>query len=303
MVIRSAPTSRRWSGCASGFLRLAVPLRAPVFAPNGPDAGPGAWSFGSGSPTPETAERQRRDLSGSWGILLCICRVLRPRQDRHVRTYDGVGAAPVLATTKAPANLPSFEAPSHGLCTRCLRFALGIAPPGRKTRFPLLSALRDGIGYPQDSSERFPSCFLHLFLLSQAFLTQCQPNGRHRLVDAKTFSRTGNSSPLSVRPAAVPCVADLDSLAGATPQHSHHTLIGAPRQLRPPDAPRLRNAATLPNPEIRGCPDGLPSKRQAVLALRTTVTGGLAAYVKQACSNCPFCAQPKKSFHGRQNCG
>src|SRR5262249_8763617 len=74
------------------------------------------------------------------------------------------------------ANLGSFEAQSHGLCTCCLRFALGIAPPGRKTRFPLLSALRDGIGYPQDSSERFPSCFLHLFLLSQAFLTQCQPS-------------------------------------------------------------------------------------------------------------------------------
>jgi hypothetical protein len=99
---------------------------------------------------------------------MCICPVLRPRQDRLVRTYDAVGAAPVLATTKAPANLGTFEAQSHGFCTRCLRFALGIAPPGRKTRFPLLSALRDGIGYPQDSNEWFPSCFLHLFLLSQA---------------------------------------------------------------------------------------------------------------------------------------
>src|SRR5215471_2433813 len=80
----------------------------------------------------------------------------------------------MLTTTKAPTNLGSFEAQSHGLCTRCLRFALGIAPPGRKTRFPLLSALRGGIGYPQDSNERFPRCFLHLFLLSQACLTQCQ---------------------------------------------------------------------------------------------------------------------------------
>src|SRR5215472_17388725 len=86
----------------------------------------------------------------------------------------------MLTTTKAPANLGSFEAQSLGLCTRCLRFTLGIAPSGRKTRFPLLSALRDGIGYPQDSNERFPSCFLHLFLLSQAFLTQCQALGWHR---------------------------------------------------------------------------------------------------------------------------
>jgi hypothetical protein len=97
-----------------------------------------------------------------------------PGRTDCARTYSGVGAAPVLATTKAPANLGTFEAQSHGFCTRCLRFALGITPPGRKTCFPLLSALRDGIGYPQDSNERFPSCSLHLFPPSQAFLTQCQ---------------------------------------------------------------------------------------------------------------------------------
>src|SRR5213078_4748138 len=31
----------------------------------------------------------------------------------------------------------------------------------RKTRFPLLATLRDGISYPQDSNERFPRSFLH----------------------------------------------------------------------------------------------------------------------------------------------
>src|SRR5215471_11785528 len=35
-TLRSAPTSRRWSGRASVFLHLAVPLRAPVFAPMDP---------------------------------------------------------------------------------------------------------------------------------------------------------------------------------------------------------------------------------------------------------------------------
>src|SRR5438477_8227 len=39
----------------------------------------------------------------------------------------------------------------------------------RKTHFPLLATVRGGIGYPQDSNERFPSCFLHLLPLSQAF--------------------------------------------------------------------------------------------------------------------------------------
>jgi hypothetical protein len=33
-------------------------------------------------------------------------------------------------------------------------------------------ALPGGIGYPQGFDERFPSCFLHLFLPSQAFLAQ-----------------------------------------------------------------------------------------------------------------------------------
>jgi hypothetical protein len=33
-------------------------------------------------------------------------------------------------------------------------------------------ALPDGLGYPLGLDERFPSCFLHPFPLSQAFLTQ-----------------------------------------------------------------------------------------------------------------------------------
>jgi hypothetical protein len=37
-------------------------------------------------------------------------------------------------------NLP-FEAQSHGFGTRCLRFALWVAPRGRKTRFRLLAKL------------------------------------------------------------------------------------------------------------------------------------------------------------------
>src|SRR5215471_9152773 len=35
------------------------------------------------------------------------------------------------------------------------RPVLGIAPAGRKTRFPQRSALRGGIGYPQDSLTQF----------------------------------------------------------------------------------------------------------------------------------------------------
>src|SRR5947209_15268830 len=55
---------------------------------------------------------------------------------------------------------PPFGAQSHGLGTRCLRFAAWVSPGPRKTRFPLVAPLRDGIGYPQDSNERFPRYFL-----------------------------------------------------------------------------------------------------------------------------------------------
>jgi hypothetical protein len=109
------------------------------------------------------------DLPGSWRILVCLCPALRPRQDRLVRPYDVVGAAPAMSTTKAPTINVPFGAQSHGLGTRCLRFAAWVTPEPRKTRFPLLASVRGGIGYPQDSVERFPSCFLHLIPLSQAF--------------------------------------------------------------------------------------------------------------------------------------
>src|SRR5713226_1931892 len=103
-----------------------------------------------------------------------MCPALRPRQDRLDRPYDVVGAAPAMSTTKAPTTELIFRGsitrPLHSLSTLrrvhcCTR---------RKTRFPLLATLRDGIGYPQDSNERFQSCLLHLILPSQAFLAQCQ---------------------------------------------------------------------------------------------------------------------------------
>jgi hypothetical protein len=51
-----------------------------------------------------------------------------------------------------------FGAQSHGIRTRCLRFAGRVAPPPRKTRFRLLAKLcRAGFVHPQGCDERFPS--------------------------------------------------------------------------------------------------------------------------------------------------
>ena len=101
---------------------------------------PGAWSFGSGSPTPETAERQRRDLSGSWGILLCICRVLRPRQDRlrqdlkqsrhgpHVDNHEGSRKLTPLSRLNRTACALAVYASPWGLLRQDARLASRCCP-------------------------------------------------------------------------------------------------------------------------------------------------------------------------------
>jgi hypothetical protein len=62
---------------------------------------PGAWSFGSGSPTPAFPEWRRQDLSGSWRTLLRLCRVLGPRRDQNHQAVRWSDAAPSLARPKA----------------------------------------------------------------------------------------------------------------------------------------------------------------------------------------------------------
>jgi hypothetical protein len=65
----------------------------------------------------------------------------------------------------------SMTRPWHSLST--LR-GLGRPSAARKTRFPLLATLRGGIGYPQDSNERFQT-------KSSPFLELCLAQG-HRLL-------------------------------------------------------------------------------------------------------------------------
>src|SRR5579862_6226231 len=64
-----------------------------------------------------------------------------------------------------------------GLNRTALALAVYASPPAlpQRTQDSLLvagQALPDGNGYPQGFNERFPSCFLHLVPLSQAFLAQ-----------------------------------------------------------------------------------------------------------------------------------
>jgi len=109
---------------------------------------------------------------------LCLCPALRPRRIDRTRPLRCGDAAPILTTRKATAM--NFR----GSITR-LRHSLSTL---RRTGHPVTTqdslpaagqALPDGLDYPQGSNERFPICFLHLFLLSQALMAQGQ---------ARTFS-------------------------------------------------------------------------------------------------------------------
>ena len=88
-------------------------------------------------------DRDGRTLSSSRGILLCLCRALRPRQDHDVRPYDAVTRPPHWPRRGLP-RLGHFR----GSITR-LQHSLSTLRPaaltaGRKTRFRCRPALRNG---------------------------------------------------------------------------------------------------------------------------------------------------------------
>ena len=88
--------------------------------------------------------------------------------------YDAPTRPPYCPTTRAPACNVSFEAQSHGLSTRCLRFAAPVTRAPRKTRFrlPASSAGRDWLpaGFQRKVSECYSS--MAIILPSQAFVAQ-----------------------------------------------------------------------------------------------------------------------------------
>ena len=144
--------------------------RACRFDPDGPGRPTAGQGFVSRSPLPATCRRETSGASQVPGESWCAYALLSdPGRSEPARPYGGIATAPVMSTTKATRDNRNFGAPSHGLGTRCLRFARWVTHTGRKTRFPLLATLWDGIGCPQDSNGRF---LTQVILLSQAFLAQ-----------------------------------------------------------------------------------------------------------------------------------
>ncbi len=84
-----------------------------------------------------------------------------PGRSGPTRPYSETDAAPEHLNAKGTHDELSFEAQSHGLGTRCLRFAGWITPPPRKTRFRLPARLyRTGLipaGFQRKVSELSPT--------------------------------------------------------------------------------------------------------------------------------------------------
>ena len=109
----SSPASAVRRRCATPWvpgttlrcLRVALPGGVSVVSlPAVQSTKPRAGASSAGSPRRQPTPGDHQGLPSSWRILLCLCPVLRPRQDRPTRPpFSGVGAAPVMSTTTAPA--------------------------------------------------------------------------------------------------------------------------------------------------------------------------------------------------------
>src|SRR5271156_5900289 len=123
-----------------------------------PDRGPGVRH-----PVPSTGNGAHggvQDLPGSWGTLMLLCRVLRPRRDRCVRRLDVIGAAPAMSTTKAPTT--TYLSGLNGTASELAVYASCGRLPGQHATLAsgCWPALPGGIDDPQGSNERFQLCIL-----------------------------------------------------------------------------------------------------------------------------------------------
>ena len=155
-VIRSTPTSCRPSHLAS-FPLLGGTAAAPWASfPQSQDATAAGLGLLTGLPKTGFIGGDGRTSQVPGGP--CCERALL--SDPGGTSALGRYRASMLSSTNWKASTPTtninFGAQSHGLPTRCLRFAGWITPPPRKTRFRMAGQpCPGGSGYPLGPTERF----------------------------------------------------------------------------------------------------------------------------------------------------
>lgn len=115
---------------------------------------------------------KRPGLPRSWGTRTCLCRVLRPRQDRSRQAVaaDRRGRRPVNDDDSCVGCFRgSIARPRHSLSP--LRRS-GCPEPTPDSLPAAGQALRGGIGYPLGSNEGFPKWSYIFFLPSQVCVAQ-----------------------------------------------------------------------------------------------------------------------------------
>jgi hypothetical protein len=157
------------------FVAFAWRYRRFVLCSSPPARDGAADHPGVGKPEPRPAVTT--EMAGSLRfpsdpLVLTPCS-RTPVGPMHARPLRRLDAAPACVYNGG-SRKEYFEAQSHGIGTRCLRFAVRITPPHARLAsgcWPS-SAGRDSFN-PQGCDERFP-CSSH-FLLSRAYLTLRHP--------------------------------------------------------------------------------------------------------------------------------
>jgi hypothetical protein len=141
--------------------------RACRFAPGGPERTTAGRGLLIRSPLPEKAPGDDPGLPSSWGTLVCLRPALRPRRDRRYRdkaiAVDRRG--PTHIVPRGLSTRGNFGARSHGISTRCLRFAVRISPPHAR--------LASGCGPGSTRRDWLPAGFLRK--VSVMLLTSLPP--------------------------------------------------------------------------------------------------------------------------------
>ena len=159
----SPPVVRHFVSFAQHYHRFAL------FAPPGPDDSPRAWTICIAAPAPPLHGGED-EISQVPGRPLRTCPALRPRRTAAPQATTGTPMVPSTFTTASAPPCANFGAPSRGLHALCVRFAAGVTPGQRNTRFRLVASLgRAGLS-PAGSHRWFTvmSFRLHSVLHHQA---------------------------------------------------------------------------------------------------------------------------------------
>lgn len=98
---------------------------------------------------------KRPGVPSSLGTLRCCALLWTPARPTR-EAYTAGRCGPTYRERRGFSTMSNFGARSHGIGTRCLRFAVRIAPTHARLASGCWPALPDGIDYPQSSDERFP---------------------------------------------------------------------------------------------------------------------------------------------------